>query len=98
MASLETEITGVLLAEGKAAGWASNKPLLEKDGRAMFRQISTPTVRTLAWLISANRDLDLYETAGWSCRPRKLRPKWHRDRHDSSGNSVALRFSRRYPS
>ena len=70
-------------------------------GGRCFARYSTPTVRTLAWLISANRDLDLYETAGYRhcrCRGKRRPPKRHRDRCGSSGNSVALRFSRRYPS
>ena len=67
MASLETEITGVLLCGGQGRRLGhQNKPLLEKDGRAMFRQIlDAHRTHLLAWLISANRDLDLYETAGY---------------------------------
>lgn len=67
MASLETEITGVLLCGGQGRRLGhQNKPLLEKDGRAMFRQIlDAHRTHLLAWLISANRDLDLYEAAGY---------------------------------
>ncbi|MBL6718270.1 MAG: NTP transferase domain-containing protein [Pseudomonadales bacterium] len=66
MASFETEITGVLLCGGQGRRLGhQNKPLLEKDGRAMFRQIlDAHRSHLLAWLVSANRDLDLYRTAG----------------------------------